>query len=97
MKLENRFCDTCQRYWTQPRGQRRFERCPRCRAGRYSAGQSGRWSRHRLDVEAKAWAARQPAGPRPDLDALAADVATKGDSALKAADTAQAFLRSRTG
>ena len=92
--MKNRYCDTCQRRWKQPSGQRRFDECPTCRTGRYSAAQKHRWDRHRRDVEAKAWATRQPASlPRPDLDALMAALDGPEAKALKAAETGAAFLK----
>jgi hypothetical protein len=56
------------------------------------------WEPRRRNIEAKAWAASQPADrKRPDLDALMADLDAPERKALQALENAKGFLAERQG
>jgi hypothetical protein len=74
----------------------RFLRCRVCQGPRFSAGSRKGWKPRRRNIEAKAWAASQPADrKRPDLDALMADLDAPERKALQALENAKGFLAER--
>jgi hypothetical protein len=76
----------------------RFLRCRVCQGPRFSAGSRKGWKPRRRNIEARRWAADQPADrERADLDVLMAALDAPEAKALKATETAKAFLADRLG
>jgi hypothetical protein len=74
----------------------RFLRCRVCQGPRFSEGSRRGWKPRCRNIEAKRWAANQPADrKRPDLDALMADLDAPEAKAVKATEVASAWLAER--
>jgi hypothetical protein len=69
-----------------------------CQGPRFSKGSRKGWEPRRRNIEARAWAAGQPADrKRPDLDALMTDLDAPERKALQALENAKGFLAERQG
>jgi hypothetical protein len=69
-----------------------------CQGPGFSAGSRKGWKPRRRNIKAKRWAADQPADrERADLDVLMAALDAPEAKALKATETAKAFLADRLG